>query len=121
MPGKPKYRYAAGLWHVVQVSLVRPLWSTGILVASPSPVSWHIRQSARPSSVCGIAVGVAAGGVGTGSSFVGGGGSVGSSAGAAHAATSGTIISSVAINNHSTGLHLTIVTSQFIIGYIHSQ
>ena len=105
---------------------MRPLWSAGILVASPSPVSWHIRQEARPSSVCGIAVGVGAaggtsstGGAAGGTSSTGGAGGGGGVAGAAQAATSGTIISSVAINNHSTGLHLTIVTSQFIIGSFH--
>lgn len=37
--------------------MVRPEWSSGILVASPTPVSWHIRQLSRPSKVCGIAVG----------------------------------------------------------------
>lgn len=94
---------------------MRPLWSAGILVASPTPVSWHIRQSARPSSVCGIAVGVGAGGGVGGAGGGGGGAGGGVGAGAAHAATSGTIISNVTTNNHSTDLVFTKVTSQFII------
>ncbi len=40
---------------------MRPLWSAGIAC---SPLVWHIRQSARPSSVCGIAVGPPVGAVG---------------------------------------------------------
>ena len=43
------------------MALVRPLWSAGNLGAPPIPVSWHIKQSERPSSVCGIPVGVAGG------------------------------------------------------------
>ncbi len=38
---------------------MRPAWSAGM---AWSPLVWHIRQSARPSSVCGVAVGVGAGG-----------------------------------------------------------
>ena len=86
---------------MVQVSLARPLWSAG---TARAPLAWHIKQSVRPSKVCGIAVGggvgvdvgggvgvgvgvgvgagvgvgVGAGvGVGVGSGVVGGGGGVG--------------------------------------------
>ena len=52
---------------------MRPLWSAGILAASPTPVSWYIKQLSRPSSVCGVAVGVAVGAAG----FVGVVGAVG--------------------------------------------
>ena len=41
------------------------------------PLEWHIRQSVRPSSVCGIAVGPAAGG----GSGAGAGGGVGAGVG----------------------------------------
>ncbi len=77
----------------MQVSLVRPAWSVGILGASPTPVSWHIRQLVRPSNVCGTAVGVP---VGAG---VGAGAGVGLGAGAPppQAASKGTR-TSIAIN-----------------------
>ena len=79
---------------------MRPLWSAGILVASPTPVSWHIRQSARPSSVCGIAVGVGAGG-GVGGGAGGAGGGVGAGATPPQAADIGTKISIATITNHA--------------------
>ena len=53
---------------MVQVSLVRPLWSAG---TARAPLAWHIKQSERPSKVWGIAAAV-----GVGSGVVGGGGGV---------------------------------------------
>jgi len=93
---------------------VRPAWSAGTAYA---PLAWHVTQSARPSSVCGIAVGVGGGVGGAGGAAGGAGGGVG--AGAAQAATSGTTTSIATTNNHSTDLVFTKVTSQFIIGYFH--
>ncbi len=36
------------------MSLVRPAWSAGTVFAPPTPVLWHNKQSARPSSGCRI-------------------------------------------------------------------
>ena len=62
---------------------MRPAWSAGTAVASPIPVSWHIRQLSRPSSVWGVSdAGVGAGaGTRTGAG-AGVGAGVGSGAGA---------------------------------------
>ncbi len=81
------------------MSLARPLWSAGI---ARSPLEWHIRQSARPSSVCGIAiaVGVGAGaGAGLGAGL---GAGVGAGAGAVppHAESNGTRTSIAIKTNH---------------------
>lgn len=68
---------------------MRPAWSAGTAVASPMPVSWHIRQLSRPSNGWGVGVGppVGAGagegaGVGAGAGGgAGGGAGVGAGAG----------------------------------------
>ena len=92
---------------MVQVSLARRLWSAGIVDASPTPVLWHIRQSVRPSSVCGVAVGIGAreaGGFGAGvGAGVGAGLGAGVGAGAPppQAASSGTKTSIVSTTNHA--------------------
>ncbi len=60
--------------------MARPAWSSGIAEASPTPVSWHMRQVSWFSNSCGI--GVAPGGevvVGVGA---GAGAGVGAGAGA---------------------------------------
>lgn len=107
--------HEAGLWHVVQVSLVRPAWSSG---TARSPLVWHIRQSSRPSKSCGIAVGSPVGaGAGTGVGFgAGAGAGVGAGTGvsSAHAASTDTMINSATIINQSTDLFLTQLTSLLI-------
>ena len=96
--------------------MVRPSWLAGIAFASPIPVSWHIRQSSRPSKSCGVAVGSPVGvGAGAGAG-VGAGVGVGAGAGvsSAHAANTDTMISSATIINQSTDLFLTQLTSLLI-------
>ena len=39
-------------WQLWQMSLVLPVWSSGNGLSPP--FWWHIKQSSRPSSVCGI-------------------------------------------------------------------
>ncbi len=105
---------------------MRPVWSAGTAVAFPIPVSWHIRQLLRPSSVCGIATGVAAVGSGVGAG-VGVGAGAGSGAGAAagaglgagggagdsppQAVSNGTMSSSTPISSHNTDFFFTLLTS----------
>lgn len=97
-----------------------PLWSAGILLAPPTPVSWHIRQSSRPSSGCGVAVGVnEGGGAGFGAGAgVGAGLGAGAGAGAGvpppQAVRIGAIISSATTSNQ-TYFFITSFTSAAIL------
>ena len=100
---------------------MRPAWSSGILDASPTPVSWHIRQLSRPSKVWGVAVGSPVGvgaGFGVGVVVVEGVGFVvGSVVGAEppQAVSSSTMIRSAAINTHCTDFCFTLLTSSLLM------
>ena len=79
---------------------MRPAWSAGTAYV---PLAWHIKQSSRPSSVCSITVGVAAGGGGgvVGAGVVGGG-VVGGGVGVPpHAASNGIRTSMATAINHT--------------------
>ena len=90
---------------------MRPPWSSGTLVASPTPVSWQSRQAVRPSRVWDIGVGVAVVAAGTTSfaGVVGDGVGVSGWAGAAPPpqAASNVATRSIATITHKTGFLFT--------------